>query len=192
MASPTANFEIATWVLALLVLAAVVVTIVLQGVADAKEARPGRSGGGDGVPPLVRAALRHAATQRASETRAGAARVKAAMAHAAALRNAGFTGARAHSDKSKFAHATVVVPSDADNVNSRVEDLQSMGAAVVERKPHKTTLEMKRGATPVLVVLDSRAPKHVGSATQLSAPESDALYALTVVTGVPHYPKKKS
>ena len=51
---------------------------------------------------------------------------------------------------------------------------------------------MKRGATPVLVVLDSRAPKHVGSATQLSAPESDALYALTVVTGVPHYPKKKS
>jgi hypothetical protein len=170
------------------------VTIVLQGVAEAKEARPGRSGGGggDGVPPLVRAALRQAATQRASEARAGAARVKAASAQAAALRNAGLEGAHANVDMSKFAHATVVVPDD------RVEDLVSMGAAVIERKPHKTTLEMRRGTTPVYVVVHKRFDTKTqtqtqtqtpSNATQLSAVESDALYALTLLTGVPHYPK---
>lgn len=197
--SSSSRFEITTWVLALLVLVSVVIAIVLQGVADSRESA--RGGGLDAMPPLVRAALRHAATQRRSFGREASARLALARAHAAALRGAGMPS-DTYVDESKTAYVvpTVVVHGQSGSQSdAHIAALQAMGAGVVARGQNKTTLEMQRNNERVLVIVVHTKRKTDGTgagagivtAPKLSASERDALYALGALTGVPHYLKLK-
>ena len=199
---PASGFEIATWVLALVILAAVVTTVALQAAADAREASAPTT---DAIPPLVLAALRHAAQRRGAATRAAAVNLKTATAHAAALRAAGVADATPHAAASMYAVPTVVVPSSSTEAP---DALASMGAALVDHKPHKSTFKM-RSAGPashgrdVVVVVHHTAPSNgtdaepsaadvAAAPLALTAREHDALQALHALTGAAHYPKVMS
>jgi hypothetical protein len=157
------------------------------------------------MPPLVLAALRHASQRRGAAKRASAANLKTASAHAAALRAAGVADATPHAAASMYAVPTVVVPASS---TAAPDALASMGAALVDHKPHKSTFRM-RSAGPashgrdVVVVVHHRAPSNgtdaepsvadlAAAPIALTARELDALHALHALTGAAHYPKVMS